>query len=95
MSTANVSTSPPVASNSRGMVVIEGATTSLAFVVFFVCLRIWGRYRYNASPGSSAPSFGEPRFCMMISDLAIIVSFVSILVTIINEPSDPFSRYLP
>ncbi|KAI9646385.1 hypothetical protein NHQ30_004376 [Ciborinia camelliae] len=84
MSTANVSTSPPVISNPRGTLVIEGATTSLAFVVIFVCLRIWGRYRYKASPGSSAPSLGEPRFWMMISDLAIVASsMVAVVLTII------------
>ncbi|KAK6610818.1 integral membrane protein [Botrytis cinerea] len=76
MSTVNVSTSPPVLSNPRGAVVIEGATISMGFVVIFVCLRIWGRYRYNNSPGSSTPSFGEPRYWMMVSDLAIVASSV-------------------
>ncbi|ESZ96060.1 hypothetical protein SBOR_3537 [Sclerotinia borealis F-4128] len=84
MSTVNVSTSPLVASNPRGIVVIEGATISLSFVVIFVCLRIWGRYRYKTSPGSSAPSFGEPRFWMMVSDLAILASsVVAVVLTVI------------
>ncbi|KAM0195324.1 hypothetical protein ACHAPC_000516 [Botrytis cinerea] len=84
MSTVNVSTSPPVLSNPRGAVVIEGATISMGFVVIFVCLRIWGRYRYNNSPGSSTPSFGEPRYWMMVSDLAIVASSVlAIILTVI------------
>ncbi|KAF7864350.1 uncharacterized protein EAF02_010318 [Botrytis sinoallii] len=84
MSTVNVSTSPPVASNPRGAVVLEGATISMAFVVIFVCLRIWGRYRYNNSPGNSTPSFGEPRYWMLVSDLAIVASSVlAIILTVI------------
>ncbi|TGO50194.1 hypothetical protein BCON_0189g00180 [Botryotinia convoluta] len=84
MSTVNISTSPPVASNPRGAVVVEGATISMAFVVIFVCLRIWGRYRYNYSPGNSAPSFGEPRYWMLVSDLAIVASSVlAIILTVI------------
>lgn len=95
MSTVNVSTSPPVLSNPRGAVVIEGATISMGFVVIFVCLRIWGRYRYNNSPGSSTPSFGEPRYWMMVSDLAIVASSVSILNRTLHHDSNTPSRYLP
>ncbi|KAB8299941.1 hypothetical protein EYC80_000183 [Monilinia laxa] len=83
MNKINTSINPPVLSNPRGAIVIEGATLSLVFVVVFVSLRIWGRYRYSNSPGASAPSLGEPRFWMMVSDLTIVASsLVAVMLTI-------------
>ncbi|PQE28899.1 hypothetical protein CJF30_00003906 [Rutstroemia sp. NJR-2017a BBW] len=84
MSSRSVSTSPPPSNSPRGMVVVEGAATSLAFVVIVVFLRIWGRYRYNGSPGTTTSQLGEPRFWVMLSDLAIVLSFVvAVVLTVI------------
>lgn len=76
---ANTSKSHYVGPNPRGAVDRDAASVVLGLVSIFVFLRLWGRFKYNNnSPrDKSWPQFGDPRFWILMSDLTILISFVS------------------
>lgn len=68
---------PPTINNPQGRGLAAGAGSTLAVVTIIVGLRLWGRYRYTNGLTSRA-RIGEQRFWVFLSDLTIVVSFVSL-----------------
>lgn len=76
--TMNTSKDPPTTSNPRGRVVSVVVLVSTAFVLVFVILRLWGRYRYRSGLGASARAkFGDNHLWVFLSDTMILISLVS------------------
>ena len=70
--------SAPTLDNPRGKGVIEAAACTLALVAVVAFLRIWGPNRYTDLPGESLRwRLGDYRFWTFLSDITILLSFVS------------------
>ncbi|KAK9787694.1 putative Integral membrane protein [Seiridium cardinale] len=77
MSMVNESTEPPTASNSVGTVVNAVASVMLVIMTIIVGMRLWGRFRYKSPGNSMKASYGESRFWILMSDLTILVAYLS------------------
>jgi len=76
---ANTSKSHYVGPNPRGAADRDTASAVMVLAGIFVFLRLWGRFKYTSPGDRSWPQFGEPRFWILLSDLTLLLSFVSMV----------------
>ena len=77
-SPVNTSTSPPTGPNPRGWNLDIATAVVLFFMTIIVSMRLWGRYRYKTPGRATKPQYGESRFWILLSDITIIISYVSL-----------------
>lgn len=83
------STDPPTIDNTRGKVIYIATGCTLALVTIVVFLRLWGRYRFtNATTDSFRLHFGGYHLWVFLSDITILLSFVSSIPSVRQNPSD-------
>lgn len=75
-STAKNSTHPPSLPNPRGHALEAAVSVVLVPMTLAVFARLWGRYRYRTLSSSTDTHYGESRFWIMLSDIAIAISYV-------------------
>ncbi|KAK7934627.1 hypothetical protein PG985_000122 [Apiospora marii] len=66
----------PTARSFLGDTIVIVAAVMLALDTLFVSMRLWGRRRYNKTPRQSTVSYGEPRYWVVVSDVAILFSYM-------------------
>lgn len=66
----------PTARSVLGDAIVTIAAVMLALDTLFVSMRLWGRRRYSKTPRQSSVSYGEPRYWVVVSDVAILFSYV-------------------
>ncbi|KAK8112522.1 hypothetical protein PG984_013048 [Apiospora sp. TS-2023a] len=66
----------PTTRSFLGDVILVVGVVMLALDTLFVSMRIWGRRRYSRTPRQSSVSYGEPRYWVVVSDAAILFSYL-------------------
>lgn len=77
MTGKNLSTTPPTLPNPLGTSINVAISITFVILTIVVGMRLWGRYRYRTPGHHRKPQLGEPRFWILLSDLTIILSYVS------------------
>lgn len=75
-STTNASTRPPVLDNPRGRALDAAVSVVLIPMTVAVFARLWGRYRYRTVSSSTDAYYRESRFWILLSDIAVVISYV-------------------
>ncbi|KAK2593719.1 hypothetical protein QQS21_008584 [Conoideocrella luteorostrata] len=86
MPSENELAKPPDLDNPRGRGLEIAVSIVLGFMTIIVALRLWGRYQRNTPGGrrSAKPQYGESMFWILMSDIAVVVSYVlSVTLTIL------------
>lgn len=78
MSLRSNSTSPPTLDNPRGEQFDIAVSVVLVPMTIVVAMRLWGRFRYRAPLSPSALEWGEAMFWILMSDITVVVSYVSL-----------------
>ncbi|KAH8657923.1 hypothetical protein BX600DRAFT_499961 [Xylariales sp. PMI_506] len=73
----SISTGPPILASPVGLGIEVAGCTMLVILTAVVAMRIWGRYRYKTSGRAAKSSLGESRLWVFVSDITIIISYVS------------------
>ncbi|KAK8063252.1 hypothetical protein PG996_007904 [Apiospora saccharicola] len=66
----------PTARSFLGDVIVTVGAVMLALDTLFVSMRLYGRRRYSKMPRRSTVSYGEPRYWVVVSDAAIVISYM-------------------